>query len=144
VRLDEPTTRAVGKSSRFGGNAACIGEREDELLKCYLANVQLADNANARELTSLQTASLLYKAGNKRAAKEVLCEQRDMYNNFRRIGSPCMVRADWELKGPLGQALTANASAAPATFSARAYRNRADCLTAAYTAHVALSACDAR
>jgi hypothetical protein len=53
VRLDEPTTRAVGKSSRFGGNAACIGEREDELLKCYLANVQLADNANARELTSL-------------------------------------------------------------------------------------------
>jgi hypothetical protein len=114
------------------------------LLKCYLANVQLADNATARGLTSLQTAALLYQAGNKRAAKEVLCEQRDVYNNFRRIGSPCMVRADWELKGPLGQTLTANAPAAPATFSARSYRNRADCLTAAYTAHVALSACDAR
>jgi hypothetical protein len=135
----------VGQGNNaVGANGACIGEREDELLKCYLANVQVADNANARGLTSLQTAALLYKAGNNRAAKEVLCEQRDMYNNFRRIGSPCMVRADWELKGPLGQALTANAPAAPATFSARAYRNRADCLTAAYTAHVALSACDAR
>jgi hypothetical protein len=104
----------------------------------------IARPADAPGLIAAQIASLLYKAGNKRAAKEVLCEQRDMYNNFRRIGSPCMVRVDWELKGPLGQAVTANAAAAPATFSARAYRNRADCLTAAYTAHVALSACDAR
>ena len=106
--------------------------------------IRMAAQDACNELTGLQTAALLYKAGNKRAAKEVLCEQRDVYNNFRRIGSPCMVRADWELKGPLGQTLTANAPAAPATFSARSYRNRADCLTAAYTAHVALSACDAR
>src|SRR5580704_18631577 len=68
---------SVGQGNAMGANAACIGEREDELLKCYLANVQLADNATARGLTSLQTAALLYQAGNKRAAKEVLCEQRD-------------------------------------------------------------------
>jgi hypothetical protein len=105
-----------------------------------LANVQLADNANARGLTSLQTASLLYNSGHKRAAKELLCEQREMYDAFRSIGSPCGVRTSWELAGPRGQALTADAP--PTAFRANAYRNRSDCLTAAYTAGVPLSACD--
>ena len=110
-------------------------------LRRYLADVQLSDNANARGLTSLQTASLLYNAGHKRAAKELLCEQREMYDAFRSIGSPCTARADWELMRPRLLALTANA---PMAFSASAYRSRADCLTAAYTARVPLSACDAR
>ena len=119
------------------------------MLRRYLANVQLADNASARGLTSLQTASLLYNGGNKRAAKEVLCEQRQMYEDFRSIGSPCAMRTEWELKGARGPAVTLNGAPAltanaPANFSPRAYRNRADCLTAAYTAGVALSACDAR
>jgi hypothetical protein len=139
----------TGNAANAGTNAASVAEREDELLRRYLANVQLADNASARGLTSLQTASLLYNGGNKRAAKEVLCEQREMYDNFRSIGSPCAMRAEWELKGARGQAVTLNGAPAltanaPASFRARAYRNRADCLTAAYTAGVALSACDAR
>jgi hypothetical protein len=124
-----------------GTNAPSVAEREEELLRRYLADVQLSDNANARGLTSLQTASLLYNAGHKRAAKELLCEQREMYDAFRSIGSPCTARADWELMRPRLLALTANA---PMTFSASAYRSRADCLTAAYTARVPLSACDAR
>jgi hypothetical protein len=125
--------------------AVSVAEREDELLRRYLANVQLADNANARGLTSLQTASLLYNSGHKRAAKELLCEQREMYDAFRSIGSPCVARADWELMRPRMLGLTASApttSSAPTTFRANAYRNRADCLTAAYTAGVPLSACD--
>jgi hypothetical protein len=131
-----------GAGNAAGANATSIAAREDELLRRYLATVQLADNTSARGLTSLQTASLLYNAGNKRAAKELLCEQREMYDAFRSIAAPCLVRADWELKGPRGQALTANAPIE--TFSAGAYRNRADCLTAAYAAHVPLSACGAK
>lgn len=111
------------------------------MLRRYLRSVQLADNTSARGLTSLQTAALLYNAGHKRAAKELLCEQREIYDAFGNAGSPCSVRADWELMRPRLQTLTANA---PVAFRASAYRSRADCLTAAYTARVPLGACDAR
>jgi hypothetical protein len=131
----------VGTGQGSAANAVSVAEREDELLRRYLANVQLADNANARGLTGLQTASLLYNAGHKRAAKELLCEQREMYDAFRSVGAPCAARADWELMRPRLLALTENG---PMAFSASAYRSRADCLTAAYTARVPLSACDAR
>jgi hypothetical protein len=124
-----------------GANAANTAEWEDELLRRYLSNVQLADSTTARGLTSMQTAALLYNAGHKRAAKELLCEQREIYDAFGNAGSPCAVRADWELMRPRLQTLTANA---PLAFRASAYRSRADCLTAAYTARVPLSACDTR
>ncbi len=107
----------------------------------WRASVSEPARATPRGLTGLQTASLLYNAGHKRAAKELLCEQREMYDAFRSVGAPCTVRADWELMRPRLLALTANA---PMAFSASAYRSRADCLTAAYTARVPLSACDAR
>jgi hypothetical protein len=124
-----------------GASATNTAEWEDELLRRYLSNVQLADSTTARGLTSMQTAALLYNAGHKRAAKELLCEQREIYDAFGNAGSPCAVRADWELMRPRLQTLMANA---PLAFRASAYRSRADCLTAAYTARVPLSACDTR
>jgi hypothetical protein len=91
----------------------------------------------AGNLSTMQTASLLYRSGHKRAAKELLCERRDVYNAFRRTATPCLARADWELK-------EANAAIAAPSFRPGAYRTRADCLTAAYTARAPLSSCDGR
>jgi hypothetical protein len=92
-------------------------------------------------MTNTQMAALLYRSGNKRAAKELLCEQREVYDSFRRTATPCLARADWELKGTTNQALRSDA---PTSFRPTAYRSRTDCLTAAYTAGVSLSACDGR
>ena len=93
---------------------------------------------------TMQTASLLYRSGHKRAAKELLCERRDVYNAFRRTATPCLARADWELKDTSSLRAPANAAAAAPAFQPSAHRSRADCLTAAYTARVPLSACDGR
>jgi hypothetical protein len=102
----------------------------------------------ATALSSTQMASLLYSSGNKRAAKELLCEQREVYVAFRSTATPCMARADWELKGTPNRTLTINQALTSDTptpgFRASTYKNRADCLTAAYTAHVPLSACDGK
>jgi hypothetical protein len=116
------------------------------MLRLYLSDTALADNVLAGNLSTMQTASLLYRSGHKRAAKELLCERRDVYNAFRRTATPCLARADWELKdtSSLRAPNSASAAAAAPAFQAGAYRNRADCLTAAYTARVPLGACDGR
>jgi hypothetical protein len=116
--------------------AASVSAQEEAMLRLYLGDVALADTVAAGNLTTLQTASLLYRSGHKRAAKELLCERRDVYNAFRRTATPCLSRADWELK----EARAANATTS--RFQPGAYRTRADCLTAAYTARVPLSSCD--
>ena len=107
------------------------------MLRLYLSDTALADNVMAGNLSTMQTASLLYRSGHKRAAKELLCERRDVYNAFRRTATPCLARADWELK-------EAHAAIAAPSFRPGAYRTRADCLTAAYTARAPLSSCDGR
>ena len=112
------------------------------MLRLYLSDVQFADNVAAGNLTPAQTAALLYRSGHKRAAKELLCEQREIYNAFKRTATPCLTRADGELKDTMG-GMRARVSALTA-FEPRTYRNRADCLTAAYTAGVPLSTCDGR
>jgi hypothetical protein len=111
------------------------------VLRLYLGDVQFADNVAAGNLTPAQTAALLYRSGHRRAAKELLCEQREVYNAFKRTATPCLARADWELKDTTGMRARANELMA---FEPRAYRSRADCLTAAYTTRVPLSTCDGR
>ena len=110
--------------------------------------MQFADNAPVNSLNPAQTASLLYRSGNKRAAKELLCEQRDVYNVFKRTATPCIARWDWELKSTLSlrsaSALNGAAAFQVPAFQAGVYKTRADCLTAAYTARVPLSSCDGR
>jgi hypothetical protein len=100
--------------------------------------VQFSGNVSASALTAAQTASLLYSSGYKRAAKELLCEQREIYFAFRHTATPCLARLGWELKD--APALRPAASPPP-TFYPTAYRTRADCLTAAYSLGVSLSAC---
>lgn len=107
------------------------------MLRLYLSDVAPVDSVAAGNLTTVQTASLLYRSGHKRAAKELLCERRDVYNAFRRTPTPCLARADWELK-------EASAANTMSRFQPGAYRTHADCLTAAYTARVPLGACDGR
>ena len=114
------------------------------MLRLYLSDAAPVDNVMAGNLSTLQTASLLYRSGHKRAAKELLCERRDVYNAFRRTATPCLARADWELKETSSLRGPTSAAAAQPAFQAGAYRSRADCLTAAYTARVPLSACDGR
>ena len=111
------------------------------MLRLYLSDIALADNVMAGSLSTMQTASLLYRSGHKRAAKELLCEQRDVYDAFRRTATPCQVRRDGELKGAPNEALLRDA---PAAFRPTVYKSQADCLTAAKTAGVPLSTCDGR
>jgi hypothetical protein len=128
---------SVGAGGSGGTNANSISAQEEAMLRLYLSDIVLADNVMAGDLSTMQTASLLYRSGHKRAAKELLCERRDIYNAFRRTATPCLARADWELK-------EANAAVAAPSFRPGAYKTRADCLTAAYTARAPLSACDGR
>ena len=79
------------------------------MLRLYLSDIGLADNVMAGNLSTMQTASLLYRSGHKRAAKELLCERRDVYNAFRRTATPCLARADWELKEAESAAVAAPA-----------------------------------
>jgi hypothetical protein len=131
---------ATGPASATSVAAAnCLDE--ECLLRVYLGSAHPAGNTTVAALTSTQMAAILYRSGNTRAAKELLCEQREAYDAFRRTATPCLARADWELKGTTTQALT---SEAPNGFRARDYRTKSDCLTAAYTNHVPLSACNGR
>ena len=94
-------------------------------------------------LTSTQTASLLYRSGHKRAAKELLCEQREIYAEFRRTPWPCSPRTEAELRRT--DALPpAPAASAPPAFRPNDFRSRADCLTAASASGVPLSNCSER
>jgi hypothetical protein len=132
----------TGPGGAGGSSAASsISAQEEAMLRLYLSDylsdTAPADNVMAGNLSTMQTASLLYRSGHKRAAKELLCERRDVYNAFRRTATPCLARADWELK-------EANAAIAAPSFRPGAYRTRADCLTAAYTARAPLSSCDGR
>jgi hypothetical protein len=128
-----------------GGTASgSIAAQEDAVLRLILRDVQFADNAAASSLSTVQTASLLYRSGHRRAAKELLCEEREVYNEFKRTAWPCAARANWELKDTLSLRSTARAPATMSAFRASAYRSTADCLTAAYTAGVPLSSCERR
>ena len=120
--------------------AAAISAEEDYILRKHLLALQFSDSVAANALTSTQTASLLYRSGHKRAAKELLCEQRDSYDEFKRTASPCLKRADWELRGELrgSDRQTANA---PMNFRPNNFRSQADCLTAAAASGTPLSAC---
>jgi hypothetical protein len=138
-----PSVASVGIGSGTTGVDA-ISAQDDRLLRLFLANVQFADNAMASSLTTTQTASLLYRSGRMRAAKELLCDEREVYDAFRKTASPCAARATWELKDTLSLRSTANAPMTMSAFRASAYRSTADCLTAAYTAGVPLSSCERR
>jgi hypothetical protein len=131
----------VGPGSGGGITANTISSEEDAVLWRYLSNVQFSGNVSASALTTVQTASLLYSSGYKRAAKELLCEQREIYFAFRHTATPCVARMGWELKD--APALRPAASP-PATFYPTAFRTRAECLTAAYAAGIPLNACNGR
>jgi hypothetical protein len=135
----------TGPGGVGGTNAASsVSAQEEAMLRLYLGDITLADNVMAGNLSTMQTASLLYRSGHKRAAKELLCERRDIYNAFRRTATPCVARADWELKETLSLRSPATAAATQPAFQASAYKSRSDCLTAAYTARAPLSSCDGR
>ena len=115
------------------------------MLRRYLT-LAVSDGLAMSALTSTQTASLLYRAGHKRAAKELLCEQREIYAEFRRTPWPCSLRTEAELRriDPAPALTPAPAANAPPSFRPNNFRSRADCLTAAYTSGVPLSSCSER
>lgn len=81
-------------------------------------------------------AAMLYKSGHHRAAKELLCDERAAYDEFKRAGSPCQVRPLWEEIGANGGPKLA--------FDPASYESIADCLTAAHAAQAPLAACQRR
>ena len=94
------TTGAAGVSAGGTGattaNAALVAE-EERMLRRYLT-AAVSDSMAMSALTSTQTASLLYRSGHKRAAKELLCEQRQIYAEFQRTPWPCSPRTEAELR----------------------------------------------
>jgi len=129
------------------GVAAAISEEEDFLLRRFLATAQMNDSVAFSSLTAAQTASLLYRSGNKRAAKELMCDQPEVYAAFKGTASPCLSRTNSELRRSYQTVATAQpslASAPPPVFRQDAFRSQADCLTAAHTSGVPLSACSGR
>jgi hypothetical protein len=144
----------VGSAGGVGGAgtaAALISAEEDALLRIYLGGVRFNGNTAATSLTTTQTASLLYLSGNKRAAKELLCDQRDVYAAFKRTASPCLTRADSELRRSLTRADSelrridqASVASAQPVFRRNSFGSQAECLTAAYNSGVALSACSGK
>ena len=123
--------------------AVSVSSADDFLLRDYLGGVQVNDTLSMSALTPTQTAAMLYRSGKKRAAKELLCDQREIYLEFKRTASPCAPRNEWELANGPVRGLTANSltASAPLSFRANTYRSQADCLTAAYGSGVPLSAC---
>jgi hypothetical protein len=91
--------------------------------------------------------ALLYNMGEKAAAKEVLCDTKEVYEGFKRTGNPCVVRPEWEPKNTVSQ-LPAQRPVAPVAapaprmaFNAAMYATGADCLNAASAAGASLSEC---
>jgi hypothetical protein len=97
--LREPVRAAPFGTTGIGGSAAILGasdkyglsgstgsdtlsSEEDRLLRLYIGNVQFSDSLTVGSLTTPQTASPLYRSVHKRAAKELLCEQREAYETF--------------------------------------------------------------
>jgi hypothetical protein len=146
----------VGSASGARGVAvaAAISEEEDFLLRRFLGTVQMNDSVAFSSLTTTQTASLLYRSGNKRAAKELMCDQPEVYAAFKGTASPCLSRTNSELRRSyqavanaqpsLANAQPSLASAPPPAFRKDAFRSQADCLTAAHNSGVPLSACSGR
>jgi hypothetical protein len=88
-----------------------------------------------------QQAALLHNAGYKEASRELMCDQREVYEAMKRAGTPCLQRPDWEPKGAVVQAAPVQVAPQPApvvqpvAFNAANYPGMSDCLTAAYSAH---------
>lgn len=93
--------------------------------------------------------ALLYNMGLKDAAKEVLCDTKEVYEGFKRVGQPCVVRPEWEPKGsvnaPSQQPVRPVAAPAPtpprSAFNAAMYASASECLTAASSAGAPLASC---
>ena len=113
------------------------------MLRRYLT-LAVSDSLAMSALTSTQTASAAVPLGHKRAAKELLCEQREIYVEFRRTPWPCSPRTEAELRRIDPAPAPAPAANAPLSFRPNNFRSRADCLTAAYTSGVPLSSCSER
>ena len=113
------------------------------MLRRYLT-LMVSDSMAMSALSSTETASLLYRSGHKRAAKELLCEQRAIYAEFQRTPWPCSPRTEAELRGVDRAPSPAPAASAPLSFRPNNFRSRAGCLTAAHTSGVPLSSCSER
>jgi hypothetical protein len=91
--------------------------------------------------------ALLYNMGEKAAAKEVLCDTKEVYEGFKRIGSPCVVRPEWEPKQVASaapkpiQPVAAPVEPPKAKFNSAAYVSASECLTAASSVGAPLSEC---
>ncbi len=72
----------------------------------------------------------------KAAGKELACTKHEIYEAFKRSGSPCASNAAWD---PKAMPATREATA---SFSPFRYSSRADCLTAANAAGQPLRMCD--
>lgn len=132
----------AGAGERTAGTEAGVAPLSDESsLIRLMAGIPSQDQVSAAEtLSREELASALYRTGHYGAAKELLCDRRQTYDEFKRAGSPCHPRPQWDaIDGP-GKSFDKAADGCNG-FNPRIYRNAADCLTAAHVAHLPLGTC---
>lgn len=128
-----------------GGNLCAVGASSG--VSWLGAGLALGASWESDNCERRQLAALMYNAGNSVAAKELLCDQRAVYDAMKRAGTPCVVRAAWE---PAGQPVAVAPAPAPApappptqvaAFDASQYSTGAACLNAAFARGAPLALC---
>src|SRR5579883_2252018 len=98
-----------------------------------------SDNCERRQL-----AAMLYNAGSATAAKELLCDQRAVYDAMRRAGTPCVARPKWDRDAPAVSPPAPQPLQPPrqvATFDASRYATASECLNMAFASGAPLVLC---
>jgi hypothetical protein len=106
--------------SVVGGNLCAIGASGG--VSWMGAGFSIGGTWESRHCEERQKAALLFNIGQREAAVELMCSNKDVYDAMKTAGTPCAPRAEWEPKQaekPAVVAVTAVA-VAPAPYKAPA------------------------
>lgn len=125
-----------------GGNLCAVGASTG--VSWLGAGLALGGSWESDNCERRQLAAMLYNAGSSTAAKELLCDQRAVYDAMRRAGTPCVARPKWDGDAP-AVSLPAPQPLQPsrhvAAFEASRYATASECLNMAFASGAPLVLC---
>lgn len=125
-----------------GGNLCAVGASTG--VSWLGAGVALGGSWESDNCERRQLAAMLYNAGSSTAAKELLCDQRAVYDAMRRAGTPCVARLKWDGDAPAVSPPAPQLLQPPrqiATFDASRYATASECLNMAFASGAPLVLC---
>jgi hypothetical protein len=126
-----------------GGNLCAVGASSG--VSWLGAGLALGASWESDNCERRQLAAMLYNAGSTTAAKELLCDQRAVYDAMRRAGTPCVARAKWDGDAPaVSQPPPPQPLQPPrqvAAFDASCYATASECLNMAFASGAPLVLC---